>query len=668
MAAAKNPTMTMPAQMKQVRRLILGPPRDPLDPQMPQRVLLAAMLAWVGFGANGMSSALYGPEKSYIALGAHAELAPLLALATTLTVFVIAMAYSQVMEIFPTGGGSYKIASNLLGPKFGLASGSAQVVDYVLTIAVSLTSGTDALFSLLPVSAQVYKLAAEIGLAVLLIFLNLRGMRESIRFLAPIVIGFFVVHALLIVVGIGSETSRFARMWGDATMSVHSLSAASGWTFVAAIFLRAYGLGGSTYSGVESMSNHVNLLAEPRLKTGRMAMLYVALSLAFTAGGIMLLFALESVRPLPGQTLNAIAFSAIIGKLGLDGASSQALLLLTLALEGAILLVAANSILIFAPSLLGNMAFDSWLPHRFRNLSSRLVREDGVIFIGACAVAILLWTRGELAVLVVFYSINVFLCLTLSKLGLWRYWWIRRSELRFRVLAVRLSIAAAGLTVAVLVLAVTLKEKFFEGGWATICCTLLVVAGCVVVRRHYDWVDRQRQKLDALFEMPVQAAAAKTSDPPDPTETTAIFLTTEHWGPTLHTLRWVERLFPGHFRNMVFVSAVRVEASAIAAPETVAQRKAKIERSLDQLEAFCAREGHRTARFVAHGIDPVESLEGLIKDVRIRFPNSVCFSNKLILPKERWFSEWLHNQTALSLQRQLHFNGIPLVILPIKLA
>src|ERR1035441_7912355 len=316
--------------MKRLRSLILGPPRDPLDPEISQRVLLAAMLAWVGFGANGLSSALYGPEKAYVALGTHTELAPLLAIATTVTVFVIALAYSQVMEIFPSGGGSYKIASSLLGPKFGLVSGSAQVVEYVLTIAVSLASGTDALFSLLPVSAQIYKLAAEIALAVLLVVLNLRGMQESIRFLAPIVVGFFFLHALLIVFGIGSETGRFVDMWDNANAGIRSLSVQSGWTFVAAIFLRAY---------------------------------------------------LESVQPVHGQTLNAIAFSAIIGKLGLDNATSQGLLVLTLALEGAILLVAANSILIFAPSLLGNMASDSWLPHRFRNLSSRLVREDGVIFI-----------------------------------------------------------------------------------------------------------------------------------------------------------------------------------------------------------------------------------------------------------------------------------------------
>ncbi len=653
--------------MKRLGGLIFGQARDPLDPEISRRVLLAAMLGWVGLGANGLSSACYGPEKAYVALGVHTELGPFLALATTATVFVIAVAYSQVMEIFPSGGGSYRIASQLLGPKFGLVSGSAQVVDYVLTIAVSLASGTDALFSLLPVSAQTYKLPAEIALTLLLVVLNLRGMQESIRFLAPIFVGFVLVHALLIIFGVGSDATRFIRMWDNASTDVRSLSNQAGWTFVAAVFLRAFALGGSTYSGVESISNHVNLLAEPRLKNGRMTMLYVAIPLAFTAGGIVLLYSLESVQAVRGQTLNAIAFSAIIAKLGLDNATSQGLLVITLALEGAILLVAANSILIFAPLLLGNMATDSWLPHRFRNLSSRLVREDGVVFIGACAIAILLWTHGELGLLVVFYSINVFLCLTLSKLGLCRYWWNRRGELSLRNLVARLVIATAGLVVALVVLLMTLQEKFFEGGWATICLTLLVVASGIVIRRQYDWVSLQRQRLDKVFELPKKRLSVAKMVPPDPAQSTAIFLTTNHWGPTLHTLLWVHRIFHERFRNWVFVSAVEVQASVLSAPETVPNLKADIERALDQLEAFCANEGLSTARFIVHGTDPVKSLEDLIKEASAHFPDSVCFANKLILPANRWFAEWLHNQTALGLQRQLHLEGIPLVILPIKL-
>jgi hypothetical protein len=571
------------------------------------------------------------------------------------------------LAIFPSGGGSYKIASTLLGPKFGLVSGAAQVVDYVLAIAVSLASGADALFSLLSVSAQGYKLPAEVGLTLLLVVLNLRGTQESIRFLAPIVLGFFVLHAGLIVSGIGSGAGQIAGMWTHAGAAVRDLSGQTSWIFVLAVFVRAYALGGSTYAGVEAISNHVNLLAEPRVRNARVAMFYVALTLAFTAGGIVLLYSLQAVRPVPGQTLNAIVFRGAIGDLGLDSAASQALLVLTLALEGAILLVAANSILIFAPSLLGNMACDSWLPHRFRNLSGRLVREDGVIFIGSCAVAILLWTRGDLGLLVVFYSINVFLCLSLSKLGLLRHWWNKRAALPVEQLALALAIASGGLGVSILILVITLKERFFEGGWATICLTLVVIGGCLFVRKHYDWVDQQRSRLDQIFALPPEQLAGAQAQEPDPAQSTAVFLTTEHWGPTIHTLLWVERLFRGHFKNMVFISAVHVEASAIGEPEALPGRRAAIERSLDQAQAFCAREGLRAARFVVYGTDPVASLEGLIRDVNARFPDSVCFTNKLILPGNRWFSEWLHNQTALALQRRLHLQGIPLVIFPIKL-
>ena len=653
--------------MNRLRNLIFGQPQNPLDPDLSRRVLLATMLASIGFGANGLSSACYGPEKSFVALGTHTELGLFLAIATAVTVFIIALAYSQVLEIFPTGGGSYKIASQLLGPKYGLVSGSAQLVDYVLTIAVSIASGTDALFSLLPLSAHIYKLPSEIGLILLLVVFNLRGMQESIRFLAPVVVGFMVIHVLLIFFGIGSNAHQLAGMWGNASTGIHSLSDQSGWLFVVAIFVRAYALGGSTYSGVESISNHVNLLAEPRVKNGRMTMLYVAVSLALISGGIILLYSLESIQPIQGQTLNAIAFSAVIAKLGLDNTTNQILLLITLSLEGAILLVAANSIMIFAPLLLGNMASDSWLPHRFRNLSNRLVRKDGVIFIGVCALAILLWTRGELGLLVVFYSINVFLCLMFSKLGLCRYWWNRRYELKLWQLAIRLVIATAGLAVALLILIITLKAKFFEGGWATIFLTLLVFTGCLVVRQHYDWVSQLRQKLDESFELPKEELNSIKITPPDPTQATAIFLTTNHWGSTIHTLLWVQRLFAGRFVNMVFVSAVKVEASALNTPETIPELKTSIEHSLDQVEAFCASQGFSTARFVAYGTDPVESLDNMIKEVSVRFPDSVCFANKLILPANRWFTEWLHNQTALGIQRKLLLEGIPLVILPIKL-
>jgi len=122
--------------------------------------------------------------------------------ATAITVFVIAVAYNQVIELFPTGGGGYRVATSLIGPYVGLISGAALIVDYMLTIAISVASGVDALFSLLPLQAQAFKLVSEIGIVLLLMGLNLRGMQESIKLLLPIFLGFFVVHAFLIPYGI----------------------------------------------------------------------------------------------------------------------------------------------------------------------------------------------------------------------------------------------------------------------------------------------------------------------------------------------------------------------------------------------------------------------------------------------------------------------------------
>src|SRR3954468_6034719 len=134
-----------------VKQLIFGSPKDPLDPKVFHQISLVAFLAWVGLGADGLSSSAYGPEEAYLALGQYFYLALPLALLTVVTVFVISASYSQIIELFPTGGGGYLVATKLLGPKAGLVSGSALVVDYMLTITISIASSADALFSFLPI-------------------------------------------------------------------------------------------------------------------------------------------------------------------------------------------------------------------------------------------------------------------------------------------------------------------------------------------------------------------------------------------------------------------------------------------------------------------------------------------------------------------------------------
>src|SRR5690242_15878522 len=179
-----------PSLGRRVRRLLFGKPRDLRDRHLFHRVSLVAFLAWVGLGADGLSSSSYGPEETFRALGAHTHLGLYMAVATAVTVFIIALAYNQVIELFPTGGGGYRVATKLVGPYLGLVSGCALILDYVLPIAISIASGVDALASFLPLGFQPYKLWAEAFFIGLLIVMNLRGLKEAIQILLPIFLGF----------------------------------------------------------------------------------------------------------------------------------------------------------------------------------------------------------------------------------------------------------------------------------------------------------------------------------------------------------------------------------------------------------------------------------------------------------------------------------------------
>src|SRR6266550_2701588 len=193
-----GPEPPVPAErergLRRVRRAVLGGPKNLQDPHLFHSITLAAFLAWVGLGADGLSSSAYGPEEAFKALGQHAYLAVWLALLTAVTVCIISLAYSKVIELFPAGGGGYLVATKLLGAKLGVVSGCALVVDYVLTISISISSGCDQIFSLLPPGWHSWKFVAKLVVTFVLIILNLRGIKESIQFLVPIFLLFLATH------------------------------------------------------------------------------------------------------------------------------------------------------------------------------------------------------------------------------------------------------------------------------------------------------------------------------------------------------------------------------------------------------------------------------------------------------------------------------------------
>jgi amino acid transporter len=650
---------------RRLRDLLFGPPRDPMSPETRKHIALAAFLAWIGIGADGLSSSAYGPAEAFIALGPHNQLALYLAIATAFTVFVISLAYNQVIELFPNGGGGYKVATKLVGAHAGLVAGAALIVDYVLTIAISVASGVDALFSLLPAVHQIIKLEVEIGMIILLIYLNLRGMRESIRILAPIFIGFVITHFALITYGIASRGSGLSLEIAGTIKETHDLASQAGGFFVLALFLKAYSLGGGTYTGIEAVSNNVNMLKEPRVRTGKWTMFMMALSLSITAGGIILLYLLWDVVPSQaGETLNAVVFSSIIGSLGLDTSISHVILTVVLVFEGALLFVAANTGFLGGPAVLANMAVDRWVPNQFSALSSRLVTRNGVLLMGAAALGILIWTRGYVGLLVILYTVNVFITFTLSLAGLTNYWWKQRRDDVNAPRRLLLSFFALLITAAILVVIVI--ERFLQGGSVTLIITSCVVATGLLIRRHYARVRRLTRQFERDHRWRLHELAA---EPPqlDPAQPTAVFLVSSNRGVGLHTVERVEALFPGHFRNFVFVSVGIVDSESYGSEQSLRTLQYETRATLDALVNYAQVQGKASVWYDAYGNDRLVELEKLALDVRGHYPQSVFFASRLVFEQEQWWNRWLHSQTPLAMQRILNEKGVELVILPVTL-
>lgn len=650
--------------MLKIREILLGKALDPFKSETRHSLALVAFLAWVGLGADGLSSSAYGPEESFRALGEHTHLGLYLALATALTVFIIALAYNQVIELFPTGGGGYRVATKLVGPYLGLVSGVALILDYVLTIAISIASGVDALASLLPLGFQGYKLWAEAFFIAVLIMLNLRGLKEAIRFLLPVFLGFVATHLVLIVYGIFVHAEYLPALVPTTLADTGSLTQQIGWAGVASMLLLAYSQGGGTYTGLEAVSNNVNMLAEPRVRTGKVTMLYMALSLAFTAGGIFLLYLLWDARHVDGETLNATTFRLIIDSMGTGNQwFNDILLAVVMAFEAGLLFVAANTGFLGGPAVLSNMAADSWVPHKFRYLSTRLVTQNGILVMGIAALAILFWTQGSVTLLIVLYSISVFLTFAISLFGLCRYWWRQRRRLAHWKRRFLLSLV--GFVICASILSVLLYEKMFAGGWATAVIIAGIAALCIYIRNHYRETKEAIRSVDQIFSSQPFGPNMDTIVP-DPGNQTAVFIVGTSRGGGLHALLWVQRMFPGHFKNFIFVNARTVDSHAYGGEGAVEQMRAEASATLQFFVDFCRSHGMASSSYLGFGTDAVQEVTKLCFDISREYPNAIFFTSKLIFEQDNWFIRLLHNQPALAIQRRLHFDGLQMVILPMK--
>ena len=632
------------------------------SPSTYHSISLIALLAWVGLGADGLSSSAYGPDEAFRALGQHTYLAIALAIATTVTVLVISLAYSQIIKRFPFGGGGYIVATELLGPRWGVVSGSALLVDYVLTISVSIASGTDQVFSVLPLAAARWKLILEGAVIFILILLNLRGVKESVTVLAPIFGLFLLTHTVLLVGGLGMHVHQVPAVASEVHRGFQSGLSTLGLIGMFGVFLRAYSMGAGTYTGIEAVSNGLQIMREPKVQTARRTMTLMAISLAVTASGLLILYLLFHARPVEGKTMNAVLLDAFAGKWTVGPYRiGYSYVVLTLAAEAALLFVAAQAGFIDGPRVMSSMAMDSWLPHRFAQLSSRLTISNGVFLMGGAAIATLLYTRGNLTALVTMYSINVFVTFSLSQLGMLRLWLRERGPGRRR----GLSIHGLALTLCAGILTGIIYEKFSLGGWVTVAVTGAVVWGCFLIRRHYQYVQHNLARLNSIMEALPSSAVSKPP-PIDRKKPTAILLVGGYGGMGVHALLTIQKLFPGHFRNIIFVSIGVIDAATMKGVQEVDRLREQTKESLRNYVDLAHRFGLAAESRMAIGTDVLDEGEELCSAIAAEFPKALFFLGKLIFERERFYQRILHNETAYQLQRRLQFAGLNTMVLSVR--
>lgn len=668
---------------RRLREFLFGSPKSVRDPHAFHKLSLIALLAWVGLGADGLSSSAYGPDEAFRALKEHTGLAFFLALSTALTVFVISYGYSRIIEQFPSGGGGYVVASKLLHPRVGVVSGAALLVDYVLTITISIASGADAIFSFLPPSFLAWKMPVACAGILVLTVLNVRGAKESITSLVPIFVAFLVTHAVLLVVAIGGHLGEASAVSREVQENVARSSTTLGTFGLLSLFVRAYSMGGGTYTGIEAVSNGVGMMREPRVQTAKRTMVLMALSLAITAGGILLAYLLVHATPEHGKTMNAVLLERVAGGWTVAGVHvGKAFIALTLFCEGALLFVAAQAGFLDGPRVMANMATDSWLPRRFAALSDRLSMRNGVMLMSFAAFAALAYTRGDVSRLVVMYSINVFLTFSLSNLAMVRFW-VRHRRVD-RSWARHLVAHVAGLALCVTILGITVYEKFTEGGWLTLLVTSALIAFCFWIKAHYERVVAALRRLDEDLPSPPEIVAppstgAFASGPtvglaehhgardPDPKKPVAILLVGGYSGLGRHALVTLLRMFPRHFSGVVFVSVAVVDSEAFKGADEVAALEARTRESLLHYERYASHLGLAASSAFSVGTEVPVELEKIAEDLATRYPKALFVAGQLIFEDETVWNRLLHNETAFIVQKRLQRLGLAMIVVPVRI-
>ncbi|MCX7966611.1 MAG: amino acid permease, partial [Syntrophorhabdaceae bacterium] len=460
--------------------------------------------------------------------------------------------------------------------------------------------------------------------------------------------------------GIFLHTRDIAPLAGKIETGLKRDIATIGLTGILALFLRAFSFGAGTFTGIEAVSNGMQIMREPKVKTGKKTMAYMASSLAITACGLFMCYYLFDVKPVEGKTLNTVLAGMVFEKWPFGAYIA----FITILSEGILLIVAAQTGFIDGPRVMANMAIDSWLPRRFSSLSERLTMQNGILIMGIATISLLFYTHGSVSALLVMYSINVFITFSLSQLGM-IFFFIKNKE-KDKAWARHIVIHIIGFFICITILLITVYEKFTEGGWITLLITGMLICICYIIKSHYGQVRNAIRHLEETIE-DIPTYMPYNNDPVKKSDMTAIILVNGFNGFGIHTLLSVVRYFPNVYKNYIFLSVAVVDSGVFKGASEICALVETRKAELMKYVTITRKHGFPADYRISIGTDVVEEAIKLTKETVNEFPKSMVFTGRLIFEKENMFHKILHNETAYAIQRHLQWEGIPTTILPIRI-
>lgn len=628
---------------------------------------VGVLTAWIAMGGDLLGSCVYGPDVLGRASGGHRGVLAVAGAATIATLGLLALAYTRMVAHFPHGGGGYTAARHAAGERPALVSGVALVFDAGFNVAVSVVTCVEAAAAVLPGGWAAARLPAALALVVLLAIANLRGVKESVALLTPILLAFVGSHVLVLGLAIAQRAGALGEVVASVPSDLARLAGERGTPGALGAMLRAYALGGAIYTGLEAISNGVPLLREPKVRSARRTMLLLAgvpaLLIAVILGGYLL----YDVRPAPGVPMNAALFERAAAGLG-DGLPGRLAVAVPLLAEAALLVMAAQTGFVDGPRILGALATDRYLPRRLSRLSGRLAPAPGILVVAAIALAATALTGGRLEPLIAVFVTSVFVTFTISQ------WAMLRHAVRRRLLRAPwrgdAALHAAALVVCAVILAGTVAS-WRAGAAAALALIAATVALALAIRRRYDAVARAAAAAAGQASPPVvpedrrppvvSADALIARDAP-----IAVLVLGDRTVLARVALAWLARLTAG-VGGVILAGASVLDAEAVQGEERLRARDEERRRQVEALAEEVRRSGLPVAIALRRGADVLETTAALVEELMRGRPAPSLVVGFRSTPGGAAVDALLRDDLAVRLQARLQRAGIPMVVVSVPL-